>query len=252
MTNPNDDDFPRITLDAEDRRGYQQKSSPSSSNSTTSSSKPPASAPAGGGSGLAIFALLVALASGGGAGYLYWQLQQQTIAANAAEARIQELENKLSATGEEMGESTVALQVKVTELSNRAEELWDQMDKLWASAWRRNQKEITELGEKLDDEVSSLKSTTSALSTTSNTTSRVLTDIRSQTETMASELLAINVQLERASANSGSTKRDIQQATEKLRLLEQRNAAMVTRVNQMENEIRDLATRMASTSGGTP
>ena len=252
MTNPNDDDFPRITLDAEDRRGYQQKSSPSSSNSTTSSSKPPAPAPSGGGSGLATFALLVALASGGGAGYLYWQLQQQTIAANAAEARIQELENKLSATGEEMGESTVALQVKVTELSNRAEELWDQMDKLWASAWRRNQKEITELGEKLDDEVSSLKSTTSALSTTSNTTSRALTDIRSQTENMASELLAINVQLERASANSGSTKRDIQQATEKLRLLEQRNAAMVTRVNQMENEIRDLATRMASTSGGTP
>ena len=252
MTNPNDDDFPRITLDAEDRRGYQQKSSPSSSNSTTSSSKPPAPAPSGGGSGLATFALLVALASGGGAGYLYWQLQQQTIAANAAEARIQELENKLSATGEEMGESTVALQVKVTELSNRAEELWDQMDKLWASAWRRNQKEITELGEKLDDEVSSLKSTTSALSTTSNTASRALTDIRSQTETMASELLAINVQLERASANSGSTKRDIQQATEKLRLLEQRNAAMVTRVNQMENEIRDLATRMASTSGGTP
>ena len=182
---------------------------------------------------------------------MYWQLQQQTIAANAAEARIQELENKLSATGEEMGESTVALQVKVTELSNRAEELWDQMDKLWASAWRRNQKEITELGEKLDDEVASLKSTTSALSSSSNSTSQTLNDIRAQTETMASELLAINVQLERASANSGSTKRDVQQATEKLRLLEQRNAAMVTRVNQIENEIRDLATRMAS-SGGTP
>jgi chromosome segregation ATPase len=251
MTNPNDDDLPRITLDEEDRRGYQQKNSPNASKGSNKSTRTIAPAQSNGGSGLATFALLVALASGSGAGYLYWQLQQQTIAANAAEARIQELENKLSATGEEMGESTVALQVKVTELSNRAEELWGQMDKLWASAWRRNQKEITELGEKLDDEVASLKSTTSALSSSSNSTSQTLTDIRAQTETMASELLAINVQLERASANSGSNKRDVQQATEKLRLLEQRNAAMVTRVNQIENEIRDLATRMAS-SGGTP
>lgn len=251
MTNPNDDDLPRITLDEEDRRGYQQKNSPTANKGSTKPTRATAPAQSSGGSGLATFALIVALASGGGAGYLYWQLQQQTIAANAAEARIQELENKLSATGEEMGESTVALQVKVTELSNRAEELWDQMDKLWASAWRRNQKEITELGEKLDDQVASLKSTTSALSSSSNSTSQTLTDIRAQTETMASELLAINVQLERASANSGSTKRDVQQATEKLRLLEQRNAAMVTRVNQIENEIRDLATRMAS-SGGTP
>ena len=66
-----------------------------------------------------------------------------------AEQRILQLENKLSATGEEIGESTVALQVKVTELTNKTNELWEQMDKLWASAWRRNQQEIADLGDRV-------------------------------------------------------------------------------------------------------
>ncbi|WP_100640704.1 hypothetical protein [Alteromonas facilis] len=252
MSIRNDDELPRIMLDEEDRRGYQQKGKPSTAGTESVSSPSVAPAPtSGGGSGLAVFALLLALGAGGAAGYLYTQLQAQLATAQAAEARIADLENRLSATGEEMGESTVALQVKVSELSNRAEELWDQMDKLWASAWRRNQKEIGDLGTKLDEQVASLRSTANSANQTANNNKTSLNSMTTQLESVASEMLAINVQLERLSATNGETNRDLQSTTEKLRLLEQRNAALVTRIGQIETEIRDLATRMAS-GGATP
>ncbi|CCQ10439.1 hypothetical protein PALB_13060 [Pseudoalteromonas luteoviolacea B = ATCC 29581] len=78
-------------------------------------------------------------------------LYQQNITTKAqllaSEQRIAQLERTLSATGEEMGNSTVALQAKLTAVSKRQDELWTQMDKLWASAWRRNQTEIGEIKE---------------------------------------------------------------------------------------------------------
>ena len=59
-----------------------------------------------------------------------------------SQSRITELESRLSTTGEDMDQSAAALQVKVSELSAKTEHLWTEMDKLWASAWRRNQTEI--------------------------------------------------------------------------------------------------------------
>lgn len=149
--NSKSDDFPTIRLDDEDRRDYQQKRQPVKQRPTSSSNqpKPPSApkAPSSGGNGLWIFLVaLVALAGIGGCYYLYTLVEMQKVQAEKAEERIAQLENKLSATGEEIGESTVALQVKVTELSNKSAELWEQMDKLWASAWRRNQKKSLTLG----------------------------------------------------------------------------------------------------------
>ena len=74
-----------------------------------------------------------------------WFLYKQNNLLIQSQNRIAKLEQQLSATGEEIGSSTVAIQVKVKELSEKTEELWKQMDKLWASAWRRNQSEIKEL-----------------------------------------------------------------------------------------------------------
>ena len=81
-----------------------------------------------------------------GTGWYFYQ-QQQTVnqALSHSVERIQQLENQLSATGEEMGESTVALKVKLEAVSEKTELLLSEMDKLWASAWRRNQTEIKAL-----------------------------------------------------------------------------------------------------------
>ncbi|MBT0586612.1 hypothetical protein [Alteromonas oceanisediminis] len=256
MSNPNDhDDLPLIKLDEEDRRGHRtpQSTTPAGKKTVRASQQQDAPQPtAKGGNGLAVFALLLAIGSAGAAGWLFYQLEQQMAVAQGAEIRIKELENKLSATGEEIGESTVALQVKVTELTNKTNELWEQMDKLWASAWRRNQEEIGQLNSKVDDQVASIKSNLSSTTATAKDNVSSIADTRGQVENLVSEVLSLNVQLERAAATNGSARRDLQAATEKLTLLEQRNASLVTRVNQLENEIRQIATRVASSAGGTP
>lgn len=245
MAANNNDDFPQIKLDEEDRRGHQQKAVPAKGKATASATSSGVNSGSGGNS-LATFALILALGAGGAAVYLYMQLQTQLSLAQSAEARIADLENRLSATGEDLGESTVALQVKVSELSNRTEELWEQMDKLWASAWRRNQKELGDLTTKVDEQVASLLSTTANNASAGSTNKQSIDDLLVQVDSLASEVLSLNVQLERASVSSGSTQRDLKAATEKLALLEQRNAALITRLNQMETEVRNLATKIAS------
>ena len=154
--NSNNDDFPTIRLDDEDRRDYQKKRQPTPTKAPSNSSSPTSPSPktpeksSGGGNGLWVFLIaLIALGACGGCYYLYTLVEQQKVVASQAEKRILELEKKLSATGEEMGESTVALQVKVNELASKTNDLWEQMDKLWASAWRRNQKEIADLGDRV-------------------------------------------------------------------------------------------------------
>ena len=82
------------------------------------------------------------------AGAAYW-VYQQHIKTNAiidsAEQRIASLEHQLSATGEEMGESAVEMKVRLETLGKTSDKLWEEMDKLWASAWRKNQSQIKTL-----------------------------------------------------------------------------------------------------------
>ncbi|MDE3273946.1 hypothetical protein [Pseudoalteromonas sp. G4] len=91
------------------------------------------------------FAAILGLAAGGY--FLHQQNLKTQAQLVASEQRIAELESALSATGEEMGESAGAIKAKLSALSKRTDELWSQMDKLWASAWRRNQSEIKKLEE---------------------------------------------------------------------------------------------------------
>ena len=71
-----------------------------------------------------------------------WQLQKELDRAGAVqlsyESRIADLEDRLSDTDEGMTQSSAAMAVKI-------KELYSEVDKLWASAWRRNKAKITEL-----------------------------------------------------------------------------------------------------------
>ncbi len=71
-----------------------------------------------------------------------WQLQQQLVVAqenllNYGE-RIADLEDRLSDTDEGVNQSSAAMAVKI-------KELYSEVDKLWASAWRRNKARIEAL-----------------------------------------------------------------------------------------------------------
>lgn len=94
----------------------------------------------------------------------------------ASELRIAELERALSATGEEMGESAGAIRAKLTAVSERTDELWTQMDKLWASAWRRNQSEIKSLKEQTTKIASSQTKASKDASTKINSLSQTQTE----------------------------------------------------------------------------
>ena len=101
------DDVPNIRVDASDRsvQAHNPNGAPPPVTTVVKASN----------QSLVMSALLLALLSSGAAGYLLYSQQQSQLAFDSATARILELENRLSATGEEMGNSTVALQVKVTE-----------------------------------------------------------------------------------------------------------------------------------------
>ncbi|MDC8830757.1 hypothetical protein [Alteromonas gilva] len=250
--NSRDDDFPTIRLDEEDRRGFQTKTSPASrsASAATNSASPEPKKTSGGGSGWAIIALLLAIAGCGAAGYLFTVIQTQQDALLSASNRIQQLENKLSATGEEMGESTVALQVKVTELTNKSAELWEQMDKLWASAWRRNQKEIADLTDRVASDNKAMQESVSQVARNVDNQKTQLASIRSSIETVSDEMLAINVQMEQLAATGGERQQAIKNLGDKLALLEQRNNALSSRIATLENNLRDLATKVVSSPSG--
>lgn len=250
--NSKNDDFPTIRLDEEDRRDYQAKKqaapskapAQSSLSSTSSASQAPSS-----GNGIWItFVALIALVACGGCYYLYTLLEQQKAVALEADKRIMQLENKLSATGEEIGESTVALQVKVTELTNKTAELWEQMDKLWASAWRRNQKEIADMGDRIGNVQTALNNNISGVSDEIKAQEAAMGSVRNQLASIADELLAVNVQLEQALGDKESAQQSVRNLTDKISVLEQRNTTLSGRISSLENEIRDIATKVVSSS----
>ncbi len=105
--------------------------------------RPPKGGRGGGGAGLvARLFIVISLVVAAVACAWAWQLQQELLKANAVlegyEARISDLEDRLSDTDEGMNQSAAAMAVKI-------KELYSEVDKLWASAWRRNKAKIADL-----------------------------------------------------------------------------------------------------------
>lgn len=137
--------------DLDQVKDFRQSQTPSSNKTSTLEQNTPINNMPAKNNGLALFLGFVSLLGLAAGGYTLHQQNLKTQAKLfASEQRIIELERALSATGEEMGESAGAMRAKLTALSERTEELWTQMDKLWASAWRRNQSEIQALQKQAD------------------------------------------------------------------------------------------------------
>jgi chromosome segregation ATPase len=94
---------------------------------------------------LILLTLIIAITLGLSITWFYQEHSKSQELMLQYQQRITLLEQQLSATGEEMGESTVAMKVRLETLTDKSEKLWLEMDKLWASAWRRNQSDIKTL-----------------------------------------------------------------------------------------------------------
>lgn len=234
------DDVPNIRVDASDRsvQAHNPNGTP----------PPVATVVKASNQSLVISALLLALLSSGAAGYLLYSQQQSQLAFDSATARILELENRLSATGEEMGNSTVALQVKVTELANRSEELWQQMDKLWASAWRRNQSEIKDLTKVVEDNrtqaQSNVNSVTQSLSKGLASSDTKFDALQNDFNSAKNEILSVSMELETIKQGLLNGQDANVVINEKIAILEQRNTALRNKVSLIEKA-------MSSTSAPT-
>jgi len=156
--------IPNITLDND-----QVKSSRQQTSTTNKNTKKPTEQNQTLSKTNYIFTVIIYLILIGASWFFYQENQKLHSAILLSEERIQSLENQLSATGEEMGESTVALKVKLEAITEKTEKLWAEMDKLWASAWRRNQTEIKELRSDNKKQGSLLASQTAQIKTTLTT-----------------------------------------------------------------------------------
>ena len=128
-----------------------------------------------------------------------WYFYQQQVSVNSvvesSSQRIQQLENQLSATGEEMGESTIALKVKLEAIGEKTELLLSEMDKLWASAWRKNQKEIKELNSqsiKMGQQQDKISETTSLQSNTLSELKDKITATEFSINAVSEQMIAVN------------------------------------------------------------
>ncbi len=87
---------------------------------------------------LAVAGLLCAVAAAAGAAVLLNRTQALERALAQSNLRIADLEGRLSSTDDSVNQSSAAMQVKLKEVAG-------EVDKLWASAWRKNGARIDEL-----------------------------------------------------------------------------------------------------------
>jgi len=166
LSNRVEPEIPTITLDHDQvkssRANAESTAKNVSSDNHNNSPKPKSSI------AKSLLILIPYIAIAGGGWYFYQQQIKLTSALENSVTRIQQLENQLSATGEEMGESTIALKAKLEAISEKTELLLTEMDKLWASAWRRNQKEIKELNSQSKKIATQQTKNTNAINTQNN------------------------------------------------------------------------------------
>jgi predicted nucleic acid-binding Zn-ribbon protein len=94
---------------------------------------------------LAVAGLVFGLAATGAGVALFQQTTALKAALEQSNLRISDLEGRLSSTGDTMNQSSASMQIKLKELGA-------EVDKLWASAWRKN-------GERIDGLDAALKKT---------------------------------------------------------------------------------------------
>jgi chromosome segregation ATPase len=237
-----DTEFAPINVDANDRIPVGAKKT----------SQTPKSAPTGAGvsKGLFILVLLLALGAAAACAYLFTQLEKNNEIISENQSRLQLLENRLSATGEEMDNSTVALQVKVSELTEKTEELWEQMDRLWASAWRRNQEEIKELNSQvvgvkknIEQNLGSIEEKVNASQSGTQQLMTRINDLNSKITEQANNLLGVKVEYEGVGDTNAAQSREIRELMEKILLLEKRNTSLLQKLNTIEAQVKELTVK---------
>ena len=234
------DDMPKIRLEKDDLESFHRTRSQSNNKSSKKGSLPDKSPSESNSPSWFVILFLLAVIIGTAS---YWSFEQFKVL-QQAQTRITELESRLSATGEDMDQSAAALQIKVSELSLKTEDLWGQMDKLWASAWRRNQTEIAALNKTIislkastEQSTKSLNAETDNNSTETSNNNTTIGLVKEQLESQASLLKQLNDRFGQINNIDSDFEQQIASLREKL-------ISTALANNNLTNQIDDLRRRV--------
>ncbi|WP_438865252.1 hypothetical protein [Neptunicella sp.] len=245
-----DENTPKIYLDKEDKEAYlRQRNQQKTSTKSVPAKETEIAAPRKSSSALTIFTFLLVLAAGGACGWLYQQGELQKQQLHSSQQRIEELERKLSDTGAEMGESTIALQAKVKQLAEKSDQLWEQMDKLWASAWRRNQADIQDLSKELKSTskpIGELQKKTQLLESDLSTNNTSIVAMQEQFGSLQRDLATLKNDLEQVLLSQDTNSKQVSEVNSKLTNAIMNNQNMASRLNQLEEQIKNLSKQFST------
>jgi chromosome segregation ATPase len=250
-TDKNNDEMPSLVLDKDDLDSYHRARSVGAKKSSTAdkTTKPDHKAKSGGASWLGVLFFVLLLAGAIGYGFYTMQLQQQVVI--KAQERISELERRLSATGEEMGESAVAMQVRVTELSDKTQDLWEQMDKLWASAWRKNQSEIKDLATSLKSQNTKLEQGIGALRGENDVNATTIGLLQEQLDFNVKATAKMSTLLSQVEQTANESDQQLASLREKLMSTALANNDLASRLAQLERWRKDAEQQLKSVPQGS-
>ena len=202
--------------------------------------------------------LLIYVLIGGAAYWAYQQNIKMNEIINSAEQRIASLEHQLSATGEEMGESAIEMKVRIETLGKTSDKLWEEMDKLWASAWRKNQsqiktlqrssKSLTNLSTTQRKEVTSTLASIKEINDKQISTEYSIDALKEQLKSSENLIGQIKkLSLELSAIESNSQGRDTQQIS-----LASRVTKLSSQNKQLSSQINNLETKLAQAIKSIP
>ena len=202
--------------------------------------------------GLLVFVILMMVIMMGFGGYTLWEVQQKLDQANVLLAKgqenIQDLENRLAATGTDVSKT-------LQDMQGQIRENFKQIDLLWGHAYRTNKPNITKnanaiagIRKQLDTELEpltqSLRSVESRFTSLSNDVARTQEELREDSEEMTTQVALIRGQVQDQSSsvtrnkrNIDSLNKDISEAQEAIDVIDSYRRQINQRIVDLQKQI---------------
>lgn len=213
----------------------------------------------GGGGASAVALTLLFLALIGSCGWIYYlqmQLKVADVNLQNNDARISELEQKLSITDEAMSDSAVSMQVKIRELDTEIRKLWD-------NVWKKSKKIHAEQDALLKKHSKSLASNTTALNkmetrlsaadktvASLNTQLKSLERLQTRLAEQSRALLTLEAQLEKTADKANAAGSNYQQLSQRVKETEGWIESINGFRRQVNQEISTVKTQLGQLQGG--
>ena len=174
--------------------------------------------------GLLVFVILMMVIMMGYGGYILWEVQQKLVQANVLLAKgqenIQDLDNRLAATGTDVSKT-------LQDMQSQIRENFKQIDLLWEHAYRTNKPNIAKntnaiarIRKQLDNELEPLtqavRSVESRFTSLSHDVARTHQELREDSEEMTTQVALIEGQVQDQSSNVTRNSRDIDSLNKEL------------------------------------